>query len=342
MSERKPRIDWHQVFYVKHPRFEGETDTQWFKRIGKLLNRNHRHINTLYHAGHKNRDKEQYKTPTITTDKKVGVFNWRDVLKPVQELQEIKEKSSNSQDKANWSIDTDKPICIVVIGDWHMGSWGTDYDLFKACTDEIINTPNLYVIIVGDMLQMAIKLRGVLEVMDNILPPKMQMLMLDSWLQEIKHKVIASTWDNHSVMREENAVGYSTYSQIFSRHTIYHNHIGHLDLHVGKQTYKLACTHHFFGRSELNPCHAPMKYMRYKAHDREIAIQGDFHVPGIIKYTEGGREKVAMVCGTLQTGSGYAKRFFTLTTHPVFPCFTLSPDQKLITPYWSIKEWLNK
>lgn len=342
MKEHKPRIDWHVVFTKTYPRFDGEIDAHWFKRIGKLMGKKYRQIATVYYGYHKNRDAEQYKTPAITTDKKVGVFSWRDVLKPVQELQEIKEKASSSQDKSTWSIQTDKSICVVVIGDWHMGSWGTDYELFKQCTDEIINTPNLYVIIVGDMLQMAIKLRGVLEVTDNALPPKFQMQMLDSWLQEIKHKVIASTWDNHSVMREENATGFSMYSQIFSRHVIYHNHIGHLDTVVGKQTYRWAVSHHFRGRSELNPCHSPMKYMRYQAHDRDIAAQGDYHLPGIIKYTEGGREKVAMVCGSLQTGSGYAKRFYTLTTHPVFPCVALSPHEKLITPYWSIKEWLNK
>ena len=338
----RPRVDWHQIFFVEHPRFDGELDHQWFKRLGKLLSRNPRHIATIWYGPHKKRDQEQYKTPAITTDKKEGVFNWREVLEPIQVLQELKQKSSKSQDVANWSIQTDKPIAVVVIGDWHMGSWGTDYELFKQCTEEIINTPNLYVIIVGDMLQMAIKLRGVLEVTDNLLPPKWQMAFLESWLIEIKHKVICSTWDNHSVMREENATGFSMYSEIFSRHTIFHNHIGHIDLHVGKQTYKVAASHHFRGRSELNPCHSPMKYMRYQAHDREIAVQGDYHLPGIIKYTEGGREKVAMVCGSLQTNSGYAKRFFTLTTHPKFPCFTLDPKEHLITPYWSVKEWLNK
>jgi len=84
-------------------------------------------------------------------------------------VQEARQVAPVHKDKANWSIQTNVPICVVAIGDWHMGSWGTDYDLSQACTEEIINTPNLYVIIVGDMLQMAIKLRGVLEVSDNAL-----------------------------------------------------------------------------------------------------------------------------------------------------------------------------
>lgn len=337
----KPRIDWAYIF-ANNPKLHGESDADWSRRLSKKTGRNYKDIRRIYYASHKSRDLKQYKTEAITTNKKEGKFNWREILNPIHEFQSIKEKASSSQDHSNWSIDIDRPIAVAVIGDWHMGSWGTDYELFKKCTDEIINTSDLYVIIVGDMLQMAIKLRGVLEVSDNLLTPNMQILMLDSWLKEIKHKVIAATWDNHAVMREEKVTGYSLYSKIFSRHVIYHNHIGHLDIRVGKQIYKFAVSHYFRGRSELNPCHAAMKYMRYQAHDRDIAVQGDNHLPGVIQYTEGGREKVAMVCGSLQTGSGYAKRFYTLTTHPVFPCVELSPNEKLITPYWSIKKWLGR
>jgi hypothetical protein len=288
------------------------------------------------------RDYEQYKTTSISTDKVVGEFNWRNAITHIQGLKQMYQDASYSQDRAKVSIDTDKPICIVTLGDLHMGSAGTDYDLLLKMTDEIKNTPNLYVILVGDLLQMAIKLRNVLEVSDNILPPKFQIEFLDSWLSEIKHKVIASTWDNHSVMREEQAVGFSTYSSIFNRHTIYHNGIGHLDIKVGEQVYKLAVAHFFRGRSVFNPVHGQVVYMQREGVDREIAIAGDSHVPGISKFVNGDMTRVAVNCGSLQTNSGYGKRFFSLTTHPVFPCFTLDPKEHLITPYWSIQEWLNK
>lgn len=334
-------MDW-ATFFAENPQEKGESPSAWCKRIeSKALKINtkfdHHRILQMYVTAHKGKD---YSTPT--SNKKVGVLNWREVLNPIKQLQEIKKKASSSQDHATWSIKTDKPIAVIFLGDGHLGSWATDYDILVRITDEIKSIPNLYVIILGDMLQMAIKLRGVLEVSDNIVPPKMQLQMLDSWLQEIKHKVIASTWDNHSVMREENATGYSAYADIFSRHTIYHNHIGHLDINVGSQTYKLAVSHKYQHKSELNPCHGPMKYMRFHAPDRDLAAQGDYHVPGVIQYTEGGKDRVALVCGTAQTSSGYAKRFFTLTTFPHFPCVTFDPHEKLITPYKSVKEWLRK
>jgi hypothetical protein len=609
------------------------------------------------------RDEEQYGTSTIVTDKKVEEFNWRDWIDPVKKMQELAHKGSGGQDFANWRIKTDKEICVLVLGDTQLGSWATNYDQFMQITDDILNIDDLYVILVGDLAQTAIKMRGVLEVMDNLIPPKFQMKFLDSWLHEIKHKVICSTWDNHcyvdgtevltkdgwvdfkdlkegihvaqfddngnvcfvapmnyysnsydgtmydietnfhrqvvtenhyvvlkteqgaervmakdlgditakdlylsagnhsefdapvdddnlrlmtwvvtdgttllnhkekknyrvqfklskprkiealtellnrmevpytirdckqeagqtmqpkciriyskwaktlvecvglgrekgfpewvkylskrqldivmdtlaitdgcivenslqfsssnknnidlihfaatingyqawykeetarpgykqtkplyklnihlkgtdkaykvtkssfhysgkvhclkmpfgtlitryngkvafsgnSVMRQENAVGYSDYAEMFKRHTIYFGHIGHIDIQVGDIVYKWAVSHFFTGKSLLNPLHAPMRYMRHEGQDRDIAAQGDFHRAGIMKYQEGMRDRVAMVCGTIQTDSGYGKRFFSLKTTDNFPCVTLNPHTKIITPYWSVKEFL--
>jgi hypothetical protein len=286
------------------------------------------------------RDEEQYGTSTIVTDKKVEEFNWRDWIDPVKKMQELAHKGSGGQDFANWRIKTDKEICVLVLGDTQLGSWATNYDQFMQITDDILNIDDLYVILVGDLAQTAIKMRGVLEVMDNLIPPKFQMKFLDSWLHEIKHKVICSTWDNHSVMRQENAVGYSDYAEMFKRHTIYFGHIGHIDIQVGDIVYKWAVSHFFTGKSLLNPLHAPMRYMRHEGQDRDIAAQGDFHRAGIMKYQEGMRDRVAMVCGTIQTDSGYGKRFFSLKTTDNFPCVTLNPHTKIVSPYWSVREWL--
>jgi hypothetical protein len=277
----------------------------------------------------------------VTSDKKVSKFHWRDPIKPLQDLKKVFDAGKGSQDHARWSIKTKEDICIVNFADGHFGSWATDYDQFVSITEEIINTPNLYVMLLGDLLQMSIKLRGVLEVSDNALPPKWQMKFLESWLMEIKHKVICSTWDNHSVMREENASGFSMYADIFQRHVIYHDNIGHVDVHVNDQVYKIAVSHFFRGRTMLNPCHGQMRYMRMTANDREVCMAGDSHVPGIVEYEEGGLKRVAINCGSLQNG-GYGKRFFSLHHSPVFPCIVLSGKEHNVTTYWSVKDWLSK
>jgi len=279
----------------------------------------------------------------IVTDKKEGEkVNWREYAKIIKDHQKLKGRVAKHQDYLKYSIKTDEPICIMVLGDTQLGSFGTDYELFEALTDEIINTPNLYVIIVGDILQMAIKMRGVAEVLDNAISPGMQMDWLESWLSEIEHKVIASTWDNHSVMREENQVGYSLYERIFSARVPFFRGIGEIDLTVGKQNYKIAASHFFRGKSMYNKAHAPMRYMREMANHIEIAVQGDFHQPGILVQEFGGVMRYGIVCGSIQTNSTYAKRFFSLRTLPNMPCFTLHPKEHIINTYNTIGHYLNR
>jgi hypothetical protein len=329
-------IDWKKIL-KETPRDSGESQNAWIRRISN--GHFSKYQSSFQRHGNKARDLEQYKTDKITTDKKEPEFHWKTPIKHLKGLQDVFKDGKDSQDFSSWSIDAES-ITVAVIGDLHMGSWATDYDLFCEITDEIINTPNLYVILVGDLLQMSIKLRGVLEVSDNALPPKWQMRFLESWLLDIKHKVIASTWDNHSVMREENASGFSQYSNIFSKHVIYHDNIGHIDISVRDQTYKVAAAHFFRGRTMLNPVHGQMRYMRMTSNDREICIAGDSHVPGIMDYEEGGAKRVAINCGSIQNG-GYGKRFFSLLNSPVFPCFKLSGEKHDVTSFWSVAQWLN-
>jgi hypothetical protein len=56
-------------------------------------------------------------------------------------------------------------------------------------------------------------------------------------------------------------------------------------------------------------------------------------------YTDGEKHRIAINSGTIQTNSGYGKRFFSLYTHSVYPCLELWPDQHLVVPYWSLKAW---
>jgi len=286
-------------------------------------------------------DKHPRQRENVQDDKKLQSYNWRDISKWIQQGQEIHHNTSFSQDQANIKIDTNEPILIINIGDWHIGAKGTDYSLLEKYTEEIINTPNLYVIINSDMLETAINMRNVKEVTGQIIDPEMQYHFLTSWLKEIKHKIIAATWDNHTVMREEKNSGVSLYKRIIGLENgiIYHNGIGLADLTVGEQTYKLLHTHFFKGNSIYNDLHGHMRAMKFTFQDREIAMAGHTHKPAYTTYYDGNVRRLALNGGSLHTNSGYAKRFHSLFAIPQFPCFELYPNTHLFQPYMSIGEW---
>lgn len=283
-------------------------------------------------------------TKNTLTKKEPKITSWRDISTHIKSSQKFKQDTSSYQEFIKWkpNVIDNSPVALMVLGDTQLGSFGTDYELFEELTDFIVNTPNLYVILVGDLIQLAIKLRNVAEILDNAISPRVQMVMLESWLDEIKHKVIASTWCNHGTMREETMLGYSPSAKMMSTKVPFFNTIGEIEATVGDQTYMIAASHFFQGKSMYNKAHAPMRYIREKANHIDIAIQGDFHQPGILLQPYGGKLRLGVVCGSIQTNSTYAKRHFAVKTFPQMPVITLDPNKKNFNCYINVEAYLNR
>lgn len=267
-------------------------------------------------------------------------FHWTDVLDAIQSMQEVSDLAKGSQDKGTVVVETDQPFAVGFISDWHMGSWGTDYRKLAHLTRLILGT-NLKIAVLGDMVQMSVSLRNVLEQADNLIPPRMQMQFLESWLDDMEGRILWATWDNHSVEREEKAVGYSKYAELFKDRTIYHSGIGHIDMVVGEETYRIATSHRFRGNTATTAVGGQIRYMRMEAPDREIVVAGDSHRPALYSYYDGDAHRFAVNCGSLQTESGYAKRFFTLHTHTDMPVLVFYPNEHRVIPFLSMEDWLD-
>lgn len=277
----------------------------------------------------------------ILVDKKVSEFAYKEWCEWIEQGQKLKEKASVSQETADIVLgDGQKPQIIYQLGDLHIGAWGTDYSLLRQITEEIKGLDNCWVALMGDLLEMAINLRGVLEVCSQILPPEQQMQFLAAWLDEIKHRVCFAVWDNHGVERQEKFAGYSAVKHALGSRTVYFNGIGHPDIRVGEQVYRVAASHKFRGNSMYDSTWGPRRYARMQQSDRELIMQGDLHRPAISVYSEGGMTRVAVTSGTLHLNSGYAKRYFSLKTLPVFPAIVLHHDEHRIVPFWNLGEAL--
>lgn len=283
--------------------------------------------------------KQKADDPQVYWDKAEQEFHWTDVLEPLEHLSAISKAASGAQDIASIIIDSDEPVPIVFLSDWHIGSWGTSHRKIAEMTRLLLDN-GLRVALLGDLLQMSIKMRGVLEMSDNALTPAMQMRFLESWAEDMAHLILWSTWDNHSVEREESAVGFSRYAEIFRKKTIFHAGIGHVDLTVGDSTYRLASSHRFSGNTALNPLAGQKRYMRFEGIDREITVAGDSHRPAMEAYADGPLARLAINCGSLQQGSGYAKRYHSLYTHDWMPTVLFYPDKHLMIPFQSLEHYL--
>lgn len=275
----------------------------------------------------------------IQSDKKKADFKWREWGEEAERIQELYRRASQTQKFAHIEVKTNKPIVLLPFSDQHIGGRGVTYKEFRIITDEILSTDGLYVCLLGDLVEWAIKLRSVAEVCAQIFGPDKQLQFAEDWFKEIKHKVIFSTWDNHEGERSEKQAGLSLLKYVFSPSCIFFDGIGHADLKVGKQIYKIAASHKFRGHSYMNTCHAGQRYMRFQGIDREIAMMGDIHQPAFMHYYDGPKERLSLVAGTLNMDSVYASRYFSLFTQPYYPCIQFDPTEHRFSPFKSLSDW---
>ena len=274
-------------------------------------------------------------------EKKKSGLSWRETNQYLHSVNQFTERASNKQSFATVHVTGKAPISLISLSDLHIGAQGFDHETLVRVTDEILSTPDLYVGLFGDIVEMAIRLRSVAEVMNQSLTPQQQTYYARSWFEEIAPKVLFATWGNHDIERQEQLAGYSDFADIFAANVIYYNSIGHLDLIVGEQTYKLAVSHRFRGHGMYNPAQGAVRYLMLDAPTREVAICGDSHRPGICQFTHGETVKLAVTSGTLNTNSDYTKRKFSLYSHTNFPVIMFRGDEHHeFSAFWGLGPFL--
>jgi len=273
-------------------------------------------------------------------DKKQADFSWREWVDHAERTQELYRRASQTQTHANIGLGDGKhPAVLLPFSDQHIGGRGVTYREFRRLTEEILETPNLYLALLGDVAEFAIKLRSVAEVCAQIFGPDKQIQFIEGWFEEIWPKVAFASWCNHAVEREEKQAGSSAIKRIMAKRVVFFDGIGHADLQVGSQTYRIAASHKFRGYSYMNATHAGQRYMRFQGVDREIAMMGDIHQPAFQLYWDGPTKRLSMVAGTLNINSVYANRYFSIFTIPQFPCVELHHARHEFTPFESLGSW---
>jgi hypothetical protein len=137
---------------------------------------------------------DQIAQAVIKANKKSAEFNWREWTEHLERTQALYAKAAQTQTFAEIELGRgNHPVCVFPWSDLHWGGRGVNYEIFRKTTDEIVSTPHLYVALVGDLVEFAIKLRSVAEVCAQIVGPDKQVQFLENWLDEIKHKLILST-----------------------------------------------------------------------------------------------------------------------------------------------------
>jgi hypothetical protein len=272
-------------------------------------------------------------------EKKEGTTDWRELFEHADRTNYIRGKASSNNTLLSLDRGHVEVLHFICLGDLHFFSGGTNHKAIATLTDRILSNPQLGIVLLGDVLENAINMRSAAEVQGQSGSSAIQLKCLESWLNEIKERLLFSTHDNHSSERFEKAAGVDFYGWIMAKVCPFFDGIGVAKIQVGSQEYKVGATHKMRGRSMLNPTHGQQRFMRFDDQSLDVMLAGDSHQYGISHYADGDHQRLAVNCGTANTNSAYAKRYFSLYSMPVFPVVTLYGGLKEFNAFPSIISW---
>ena len=225
------------------------------------------------------------------------------------------------------------------MSDLQFGNPAMNLDKHIEYTDYIINTPGLYVALLGDELDTFFPgFYSGRPVSNTIFPPQQQLMYFEKWLEDIQDKLLFATWDNHTDMRFEKAIGFSPAAMLKSKFCPYFNGIGQTFLTVGMTEYHIVSSHFFRGKSKYNPLHGVMSFAREQVQTADIYVQGDQHQASVGHFELGGKDRVYITTGTHNDGDEYTERFYTPFSQLEMPCVVLDDKRRKMTPFRTMED----
>lgn len=281
--------------------------------------------------------------PIFMDKKKSENIDWREWFDNLQQRQELHQRTSASQDEATIKIDTDKKIAVCFSADWHTGSVSSDYMELRENLEFLLGTERVYMITVGDLINNFRKFYSLQPILSQLISPKEQVTVLESILLEFleKKKWLAACWGNHDVERDEKLYGESTVKNLLSKHIVYFNGKGNINLIVGDQTYKIRMAHKFKGYSMHNPNHPQGRELKQFAPDSDVVVSAHLHQPASQNFYMYGQPKCLIQTGTYDLDDGWSKRWFTRAVIGI-PTVVFYPDKHYCFVYPGLKELTEK
>lgn len=190
----------------------------------------------------------------------------------------------------------DNEIIIVPIGDIHIGNINFDLERWKKFKEKLLSTDNMYIVLVGDLIDNQTKNSHSpfsIAVIDGIaMTPFEQKKYLINELKDIKQKILCGVPGNHEAKKDNKATDQDIMYDVFCKLDIedkYRPSIAFLKIQIGKrnehnrQTYTIGITHGSGGGTQTGSAVNKNEKFGYSFDGLDCIIVGHTHKPAITK-----------------------------------------------------------
>ena len=120
-------------------------------------------------------------------DTKVSTLDISTLRSTIDQKIRTRNAAKLSQYAAHVNIPSQDPVLIVFLGDAHLGSGDTDHDRFFRDLQRIKETPGVYTIFGGNMIDIAIPKKFPDGMLQNAIPPEEQVALMRKITQELNN-----------------------------------------------------------------------------------------------------------------------------------------------------------
>lgn len=241
--------------------------------------------------------------PTTTANAVPG-FDWRASWQTLSGSFVERTRAQRSECYRTVKIDTrgDEAVCVLVLGDMHIGSPSTDYPRLDRIAS-LLTEPHLgvYGVFVGDVVDAMIWPGVRYEGRASPISVHKEVLTAVGWMREASSagRLIGGVCGNHDLVSEKLA-GLSHFALAMEQLTVpFAKNELLVDVQVGSETYKWEIRHSVrnSGGATLNRANGIQRHQLFNHRDTEVACCGHVHKSGVSEDTRHGRKRFGIQVG---------------------------------------------
>jgi hypothetical protein len=246
---------------------------------------------------------------------------------------------SKALSEASITIETDRPVGIVFMSDFHLGNKGVDTKALREDVELIRSCDRLRVYVGGD---------GV----DNFIIPAlnhahrdaslvtidMQFLLFKSIISRLLPNLLAVGTGNHDAWTKRMAGIDSLLYALRDVPVLHTGEEAYLNLTVGQQTYTIFRKHRPAASSRVYQGAGVLYQFRFGDRPFDVGVTEHLHVPHISTFFGHGQMRYALCTGTYKVEDDYAKEFGYRHGGVGTPVVVFSPHRRAIIPFMSIPD----
>ena len=189
-------------------------------------------------------------------------------------------------------------VTIIPIADVHLGAKECNDDAFRRFVQSVAETPNVYVILGGDLINNSTR-SSVGSPFDEVIPPHIQKREMAKILEPIRDRILCAVSGNHERRSKKDADDDATYDILckIDKETIYREDIAFLKIQMGvpqigdtktngaqRPTYRIIVTHGNGGGYLPGAAVNRGQRYGYVFDGMDLLVLGHTHMSNISKY----------------------------------------------------------